>query len=111
MIDIDSEVLAQLEQGEWWLIRPEADFVEWLAPMRAFDPVVMALMKNPPGQPSRSPNLLRLIDKVTGKPLGQYPYKATVDASSVQRRTDPLGVAHLFVPADAKQISMKIIGR
>ena len=110
LINLDSEVLEQLAHGEWWLIRAEADFVEWLAPMRAFDPVVMALMRNPPVQPSRSPRVFCLLDSVTGEPLVRCQYVATVDGVSAQRRTDELGIAYFFAPAEVQQVSMKIIG-
>ena len=109
LINIDSEVLEQLEGGEWWLIRAEADFVEWRLPMRAFDPVVLEMMRNPPVQPKRSPRLFRLRVSVTGEPLRQYQYISTVDGDSAQRRTDEQGLAHLFTPADVQRISMKVI--
>lgn len=110
LINIDSEVLEQLERGEWWLIRDEADFVEWLPPMRAFDPVVLEMMNNPPAQPKRSARIFRLLDSVTGEPLALSPYVATLDGDSAQRRTDELGIAHLFALAEVRRISMKVTG-
>lgn len=110
LIDLDSEVLDQIERGEWRLVSAEADFVEWTMPDRAFDPKVMDLMQNPPAQPSRSPRLFRLIDSVTCKPLSQRQYLATVDGDTAPRRTDGEGIAHLFTRAGMQRISMKLIG-
>ncbi|KZN16703.1 MULTISPECIES: hypothetical protein [Pseudomonas] len=110
LINIDSEVLEQVERGEWWLIRAEADFGDWVMPARTLDQRVIELMKNPPVQPSRSPRIFRLVDSVTVEPLAQLSYLATVDGQSVQRRTDGEGIAHLFAPAGVQQISMKVIG-
>jgi hypothetical protein len=110
LINIDSEVLGQVERGEWWLIRAEADFGDWVVPARAFDQAVIELMKNPPVQPSRRPRIFRLVDSVTGEPLTQQPYIATVDGQTTQRKTDGEGIAHLFAPAEVREISMKVIG-
>ena len=109
LIDIDSEVLEQLEIGEWWLIRAEADFGDWPIPVRIFDQTVFELMKNPPVQPSRSPRIFRLVDSVTAEPLTQQHYIATVDGQAAQRKTDGEGIAHLFAPAEVRQISMEVM--
>lgn len=110
LINIDSEVLEQVEGGQWWLIRTEVDLGDWVMPRPAFDQAVIELMKNPPVQPSRSPRIFRLVDSVTAEPLAQLSYLVTIDGQSVQRRTDSEGIAHLFAPAGVQQISMKIIG-
>ncbi|MHC8322549.1 hypothetical protein ACYZT4_17980 [Pseudomonas sp. GB2N2] len=110
LINLHSEVLEQIERGEWWLIKAEADFIDWKMPDRAFDPKVIELMQNPPAQPTRSPRLFRLVDSVTGKPLAQHQYIATVDGDTSPRRTDGVGIAHLFTSTETQQISMKIIG-
>ncbi|APC16067.1 hypothetical protein BLL42_10120 [Pseudomonas frederiksbergensis] len=100
LIDIDSEVLEQLERGEWWLIRAEADYGDWVMPVRTFDQTIIELMKNPPVQASRSPKIFRLVASVTAEPLAQQRYIATVDGQAAQRRTDGEGIAHLFAPAE-----------
>jgi hypothetical protein len=110
LIDIDSEVLDQIERGEWWLIRAEADYGDWPIPVPTFDQKVMELMRNPPPQPTRSPSIFRLIDSETLEPLVQQPYIATVDGLTLQRKTDGEGIAHLFMPAEVRQISMRVIG-
>lgn len=110
LIDIDSEVLDQVERGEWWLIKAEADYFDWKAPVQAFDQKVMELMKNPPIQAKRSPRIFRLVDSVTAKPLAQQRYIATVNGEAAERRTDGEGIAHLFTPAEVRQISMSVIG-
>jgi hypothetical protein len=110
LIDTDSEVLDQIERGEWWLVRPEADYADWVMPERAFDPKIMELMQNPPVQPSRSPRVFRLVDSVTGEPLALHHYLATVDGDTAPRRTDGEGIAHLFLSAEVQQISMKVTG-
>ncbi|MCP1499452.1 hypothetical protein J2Y86_004159 [Pseudomonas migulae] len=110
LIDTDSEVLDQIERGEWWLVRPEADYADWVMPERAFDPKIMELMQNPPVQPSRSPRVFRLVDSVTGEPLALHHYLATVDGDTAPRRTDGEGIAHLFLSAGVQQISMKVTG-
>ncbi|MEB0046897.1 MULTISPECIES: hypothetical protein [unclassified Pseudomonas] len=110
LIDIDSEVLDQVERGEWCLIKPEADYGDWVMPVRTFDQKIMLLMKNPPVQPSRSPRIFRLVDSVTGEPLERQRYIATLDGQAVQRSTDGEGIAHLFTPDEVRQISMEVIG-
>lgn len=109
-INLDSEVLEQVERGEWCLVRSDADYIDWAMPERAFDPKVIELMQNPPAQPSRSPSVFRLVDSVTGEPLAERHYLATVDGDTSPRRTDPVGIAHLFVSAEVRHISMKVIG-
>lgn len=84
LIDIDSEVLDQIERGEWRLVRPEADYADWTMPDRTFDPRVMELMHNPPVQPTRSPKVFRLVDSVTGEPLAQCHYIATVEGDPLR---------------------------
>ncbi|MCP1516202.1 hypothetical protein J2Y74_000512 [Pseudomonas migulae] len=110
LIDIESEVLDPIERGEWRLVRPEADYADWVMPERTFDPKVMELMLNPPVQPSRTPRVFRLLDSVTGEPLALHHYIATVDGDTAPRRTDGKGIAHLFTSAEIPQISMKVIG-
>lgn len=110
LIDLDSEVLHQIEREEWWLVRAEAFYMDWTMPERAFDPKMIELMQNPPAQLSRSPRVFRLVDSVTGEPLAQRHYIATVDGDTSARRTDSEGIAHLFTSAEMQQISMKIIG-
>lgn len=110
LIDLDSEVLDQIERGKWWLVKAEADYANWTIPEPTFNPKVMELMQNPPVQPSRSPRIFRLVDSVTGEPLAQRHYLATVDGDTAPRRTDGEGVAHLFAKAEVRQISMQIIG-
>ncbi|WP_232253854.1 type VI secretion system tube protein TssD [Pseudomonas glycinae] len=59
-------------------------------------------------QPTRTPRIYRLVESMTGEPLPQQPYIATVDGIPTQRRTDAEGIAHLFMPDDARQISMRV---
>ncbi|MEZ1319238.1 hypothetical protein QIW53_24725 [Pseudomonas fluorescens] len=108
LIDLDSEVLDQIEQGEWWLIRPEADYLDWGMPLQAFDPKVLALMHNPPAQPARRPSLYRLVESVTSQPLVNCQHLATVDGETARRRTDGEGITHLWVAAGVLEISMQI---
>ncbi|WP_085684937.1 MULTISPECIES: hypothetical protein [unclassified Pseudomonas] len=108
MINLDSEVLEQIERGEWLLLRPEADYGEWPTFRPAFDQAVLDLMNNPPAQPTRTPRIYRLVDSMTGEPLPQQAYIATVDGVPIQRRTDAGGIAHLFLADDVRQISMRI---
>lgn len=110
LIDIESEVLDSIERGEWRLVRPEADYADWVMPERTFDPKVMELMLNPPVQPSRTPRVFRLRANATGEPLALHDYIATVDGDTAPRRTDGKGIAHLFTSTGWQQISMKVIG-
>ncbi len=98
--------------GAWRMvaIRAEADFGDWPIPVRIFDQKIIELMKNPPVQASRSPRIFRLVDSVTAEPLAQQHYIATVDGQAAQRKTDGEGIAHLFAPAEVRQISMEVIG-
>jgi hypothetical protein len=108
MLDLDSEVLEHIERGKWRLLRAEADYSEWPTAQSAFDQAVLDLMNNPPPQPTRTPRIYRLVDSMTGEPLPQQVYIATVDGVPTQRRTDAQGIAHLFMPDDVRQISMRI---
>ncbi|MFW6750239.1 hypothetical protein ACKUG4_06060 [Pseudomonas glycinae] len=108
MLDLDSEVLEQIEHGDWLLLRADADYGEWPTAQSAFDQAVLDLMNNPPPQPTRTPRIYRLVDSMTGEPLPQQAYIATVDGVPTQRRTDAQGIAHLFMPDDVRQISMRI---
>lgn len=107
-IDLDSEVLEQVEQGEWLLLMVDAETGDWPVAAAVFDQAVLDLMNNPPPQPTRTPRIFRLVDSMTGEPLAQQPYIATVDGVPTQRRTDTLGIAHLFTADDVRQISMRI---
>jgi len=109
-INLDSEVLEQIERGEWCLVKAEADFIDWAMPERAFDPKVIELMQNPPVQPTRSPSVFRLVASATGEPLALHHYLATVDGETSPRRTDAEGIAHLFVSAEVRHLSMKVVG-
>ena len=109
-IGLDSEVLDQIERGEWWLVRPEADYVEWAMPDRSFDPKVLALMQNPPAQPSRTPRIYRLVDSATGEALVQRHYLAKMNGDSNPRRTDGEGIVHFFISIEVQHLSMAVIG-
>ncbi|WP_207849961.1 MULTISPECIES: hypothetical protein [unclassified Pseudomonas] len=108
LIDLDSEVLDQVERGEWLLLKPQADFGHWPVAAAVFDQAVLALMNNPPAQPRRTPRIFRLVASMTGEPLAQQACIATVDGVASQRKTDAEGIAHLFAPDAVSQISMKI---
>ncbi|MFY0729080.1 hypothetical protein J1D76_09915 [Pseudomonas sp. NFX15] len=110
LIDIDSEVLDQIERGEWCLVKAESGYADWTLPTSHFDQRVMALMRKPPVQPSRTPRIFRLVDSVTGEPLVLRHYQSTVDGRTSEHRTDALGIAHLFVTDRVQQISMEVIG-
>lgn len=109
MVDIDAEVLVALEQGDWTLVMAEADAGGWAVPVRHFDQRVLALMKNPPPQPVRTPRLFRLVESFTGEPLAQRDYLATVEGASTQRKTDGEGIAHLFLSSPV-QLSFVLKG-
>nr|WP_279309573.1 hypothetical protein [Pseudomonas koreensis] len=108
MLDLDSEVLEQIEHGEWLLLRAQADYGEWPAAQAAFDQAVQDLKNNPLAQPTRTPRIYRLVDSMTGEPLPQQDYIATVDGVPIQRRTDAEGIAHLFLADDVRQVFMRI---
>ena len=110
LIGLDSEVLDQIERGEWWLVRPEADYVEWAMPDRSFDPKVLALMQNSPAQPSRAPLIYRLVESAMGEPLVQRHYLAKVNGESNPRRTDGEGIVHFFISVEVQHLSMAVIG-
>lgn len=107
MINLDSEVLAQIRQGEWCLIKAEADYGYWRGAEAVSEQAVLNLMNNPPEQPTRTARIFRLVDSVTGEPLPAQPCIATVDGIPSQRRTDGLGIAHLFIHEQA-QLSLRI---
>ncbi len=108
MINLDSEVLDQIERGDWLLLKSQAEFGQWPVAAAMFDHAVLKLMNNPPVQTTRIPQIFRLVDSMTGEPLTQQAYTATVDGIPSQRKTDGAGIAHLFTPEDVRQISLKI---
>lgn len=108
MINLDSEVLEQIERGAWLLLKSQAEFGQWPVAASIFDHAVLELMNNPPAQPTRAPQIFRLVESMTGEPLTQQAYTATVDGVPSQRKTDAAGIAHLFTPEDVRQISLKI---
>ncbi|WP_406228176.1 hypothetical protein ACI7YU_03045 [Pseudomonas siliginis] len=108
MINLDSEVLAQIEQGEWSLIKAEADYGYWQGAEAVFHQAVLELMNNPPEQPTRTARIFRLVDSVTGQPLPAQAYIATIDGIPSQRRTDAQGIAHLFTDDQVPQLSLRI---
>ncbi|MCP1474251.1 MULTISPECIES: hypothetical protein [Pseudomonas] len=108
MINLDSEVLAQIQQGEWCLIKAEADYGYWQGAEAVFQQAVLELMNNPPEQPTRTARIFRLVDSVTGEPLPVQAYIATIDGIPNQRRTDAQGIAHLFTDDQVRQLSLRI---
>lgn len=108
LINLDSEVLDQIERGDWLLLKSQAEFGHWPVAASVFDQAVLDVMNNPPAQPGRTPRIFRLVDSMTGEPLAQQPYLATVDGVVSQRKTDAEGIAHLFASDAVRQISMKI---
>ncbi|QAX83121.1 hypothetical protein C2E19_04365 [Pseudomonas sp. DTU12.3] len=108
MINLDSEVLGEVERGDWLLLRSRAEFGQWPVAASIFDQAVLELMNNPPAQPIRTPQIFRLVDSMTGEPLPQQAYTATVDGVPSQRKTGAAGIAYLFTPEDVRQISLKI---
>ena len=107
MINLDSEVLAQIRQGEWCLIKAEADYGYWRGAEAVSEQAVLDLMNNPPEQPTRTARIFRLVDSVTGEPLPAQACIAMVDGIPSQRRTDAQGIAHLFASEQA-QLSLRI---
>ncbi|HEX4551301.1 hypothetical protein [Pseudomonas sp.] len=108
LINLDSEVLDQIERGDWLLLKSQAEFGHWPVAASVFDQAVLDVMNNPPAQPGRTPQIFRLVDSMTGEPLAQQLYFATVDGVVSQRKTDAQGIAHLFASDAVRQISMKI---
>lgn len=107
MINLNSEVLAQIRQGEWCLIEVEADYGYWQGAEAVSEQAVLDLMNNPPEQPTRTARIFRLVDSVTGEPLPAQACIATDDGIPSQRRTDAQGIAHLFISEQA-QLSLRI---
>ena len=107
MINLNSEVLAQIRQGEWCLIKAEADYGYWRGAEAVSEQAVLDLMNNPPEQPTRTARIFRLVDSVTGEPLPAQACIAMVDGIPSQRRTDAQGIAHLFASEQA-QLSLRI---
>lgn len=108
MIDLDSEVLEQVERAEWRLVRPEADYMAWTMPNRAFDPKVLALTAQP--QPTRSPQLFCLVASMTAEPFVQRQYLATLEGQVSSHRTDGQGIAHLYALSGAPDLAVQVLG-
>ncbi|MHA3738013.1 hypothetical protein ACXR0M_20390 [Pseudomonas sp. Eth.TT006] len=108
LIDLDSEVLDQVERGEWLLLKSQAEFGHWPVAAAVFEQAVQDLLNNPPVQPRRTPRIFRLVESMTGEPLVQQACIVKVDGVPSQRKTDAEGITHLFAADAVRQISMKI---
>lgn len=106
MIDIDSQVLEQVEHGEWWLIRADADYGNRIAPTQA----LVTRPLEPVEAVQTPPRIFRLVDSLLGEPQPDRQYLANVDGSTAERKTDALGIAHLFLSTEARRIALRIIG-
>jgi hypothetical protein len=115
MVDDSSELLDQIERGEWLLIKAQASFFDWgqfaeVVSKKQRDQRIMELMKSPLPQPKTPLRIFRIVDSETGEPLTHRSYIATVDGQKTERRTDSSGVTHISAPPEGAKISMQVIG-
>ena len=101
MINFDSQVLQQIESGEWLLIKPEANCFNWgQFEGAAREQRVMDAMQHPVPQPKPEVQVLQVLASETLEPLVNRRYTAVIDGTSELRKIDALGFTHL--PASAK---------
>jgi hypothetical protein len=114
MINIDSEVLDQIERGEWLLIKPEAYYFDWTqfdksVSAQLFEHRVMELMYPPPVIEKKYGHVFLVTNSETGKPLVSRSYIATVDGEDSFHRTDSKGLAHVRAPSAKSSVSIHIM--
>ena len=109
-LNFEFEVLNQVTNGDWLLIKPEAYYFDY-APFeeRIRESRVMALMHSAPPQIRDPMKVLRVIASETDEPLVSRRYIATIDGERGERRVDALGVGQIPEPAKGSKISMRVI--
>jgi hypothetical protein len=114
MLPFDSEVMKQVESGEWLLVRDEAYYfdggqIDKSVGAKLFEHRVMELMKAPPPQEKPPRRIFRVTDSQTGEPLIDRSYIATVEGEKSKRRTDVIGIAHIPAPSEGAKISLHVL--
>jgi hypothetical protein len=114
MLPFDSEVMKQVESGEWLLVRDEAYYfdrgqIDKSVGAKLFEHRVMELMNAPPPQEKHHRRIFRVTDSQTGEPLINQSYIATVEGETSKRRTDVIGIAHIPAPPAGAKISLRVL--
>lgn len=109
MLNFDAQVLAQVESGEWLLIKPDAYYFDWAVfASAARDQLAMALMQHPIIEPRPATQVLQVMESGTLEWLVDRRYTAIINGASEQRRIDELGVTHLPASAKGADVVIKV---
>ena len=109
MLNFDSQVVQQVEEGEWLLIKPEASCFNWgQFEGAAREQRVMELMQHPIVQPKPAVQVLQMIRSETLEPLVSRRYTAIIDGASELRSVDALGITHLPASAKGAKVTLKL---
>ena len=111
LLDTDSEVLSQVESGEWLLVKPEAYYFDQShITSGAKDRRVAELLRSPPPQPAPpKQTLFRLVDSETWEPFIHSRFASWITGERSGIRTDAAGVIHSR-QLDASEIASLRLG-
>ncbi|MFJ7882970.1 hypothetical protein ACIQYF_05580 [Pseudomonas sp. NPDC096917] len=109
MLNFDSQVVQQVESGEWVLIKPEANCFNWGQFDKAVrDQRVMEVMQHPIVQPKPVVLVVQMLDSEILEPLVSRLYTAIIDGVSQTRTIDALGITHLPESAKGAKVVIKL---
>ncbi|MEB0041651.1 MULTISPECIES: hypothetical protein [unclassified Pseudomonas] len=116
MLPFDSEVLKQVESGEWLLIMDEAycfdaGEIHNSVGAKMFDHRVKELMNPPRNEKKRYGFIFRVINFETRESLIGRPYIAKVVGEIIEGQTDGEGLVHVLAPSDSVPISIRVAFR
>ncbi|MEB0079930.1 peptidoglycan recognition family protein [Pseudomonas sp. CCI3.2] len=116
MLPFDSEVLKQVESGEWLLIMDEAycfdaGEIHNSVGAKMFDHRVKELMNPPRNEKKRYGFIFRVINFETRESLIGRPYIAKVGGEIIEGQTDGEGLVHVLAPSDSVPISIRVAFR
>ena len=111
MLDTDSQVLSQVESGEWLLVKPEACYFDQShIAMETKERRVAELVRSPPPQPQPPrQTLFRLVDSETWEPFSHRRFASWITGERSEIRTDAAGVIHSRL-LDASEIASLRLG-
>ena len=113
MLPFDSEVMKQVESGEWLLVRDEAYYfdrgqIDKSVGAKLFEHRVMELMNPSPGAKKSYGCIFKVISFDSREPLIERPYIAMVSGKIIEGRTDSEGRVQLLAPSDGVPVSIRV---
>lgn len=114
MLNFDSEVLKQVESGEWLPIKEEAYYFDWRqfdknVSRQLLDHKVMELMYPRPVPEKKYGHVFRVTNSETGEPLRCRTFVAIVDGKRSLHATDIQGLARVSAPSAGSDIAIHVM--